>query len=187
MTEQSNFYKGAPPRALRTWWWRWHPARERLQRNPLARLNSLEEVSIAAALGIRIDVNQATVDDWLRLPGISIHQARTLALLSQQGVAFYGLEDIAAALGLAGDRLAPFQDILQFCYYDSASTVTPVAISINQATIAQLMTLPGISSAVVERIMNERRRSPFTTWADIQQRLRLTGEQVNQWLHYLKI
>jgi len=48
-----------------------------------------------AALGIQIDVNQASVD-WLRLPGLSIHQARVE--LCRSGVQFYCLEDIAAAL-----------------------------------------------------------------------------------------
>ena len=57
----------------------WHPIRARLQNDPYYRLQSAEEIAIAAELGIRIDVNQASVDDWLRLPGISIHQARSLA------------------------------------------------------------------------------------------------------------
>ncbi|MEM0981135.1 MAG: hypothetical protein AAGH78_12785, partial [Cyanobacteria bacterium P01_H01_bin.58] len=77
---------------LQTWQQSVHPSRQRLQHDPLARLQSAAEVPIAVALGIRIDVNQATVDEWLRLPVLSIHQARTLTTLSQRGVAFYCIE-----------------------------------------------------------------------------------------------
>ncbi|MBN3922070.1 MAG: ComEA family DNA-binding protein, partial [Nostoc sp. NMS4] len=67
----------------------WLPLNSRLQKlrakllnDPYYRLQSGEEIQIAAQLGIRIDANQATVDDWLRLPGLSIHQARSLVELS---------------------------------------------------------------------------------------------------------
>ncbi|MCX7594440.1 MAG: hypothetical protein N2235_11880, partial [Fischerella sp.] len=43
--------------------------RSKLLKDPYYRLQSVEEIAIAASLGIRIDANQATVDDWLRLPG----------------------------------------------------------------------------------------------------------------------
>lgn len=187
MVNPSKAPRWAPQQKLQTWLRRFHPARERLQRDPLGRLQNLEEVAIAADLGIHIDVNQATVDDWLRLPGISIHQARTLANLTQSGVAFHCLEDVAAALGVAGHRLAPLSPILQFCYYDPASSVRPVAISLNHATVAQLTTIPGMSAVLVERIVNERRRSPFVSWSDVHHRLRLTSEQTSQWLYYLRV
>lgn len=170
-----------------SWLRRFHPVRERLKRDPLGRLNNLEEVAIAADLGIQIDVNQATVDDWLRLPGISIHQARMLTRLTQSGVAFHCLEDVAAALGVAPQRLLPLNPVLLFCYYDPVSTVAPVALSLNHATAAQLSTIPSMSPSLLERILNERRRSPFTNWSDVHHRLRLTPEQTSQWMHYLKV
>jgi hypothetical protein len=52
----------------------WQAIRTRIQSDPYYRLQSPAEIAIAATLGMRIDVNQASVDDWLRLPGISIHQ-----------------------------------------------------------------------------------------------------------------
>ena len=52
--------------------------RNKIANDPYYRFQSLQEIAIAAELGIKIDVNQATVDDWLRLPGLSIHQARSL-------------------------------------------------------------------------------------------------------------
>ena len=173
--------------SVQSWQRRLHPARDRLQRDPLGRLHSLEEVPIAAALGIQIDVNQATVDDWLRLPGISIHQARTLTTLSQSGVSFHCIEDIAAALGIHCGRLRPLQPLLQFCYYDPVSPVALAPVHINQATVAQLQALPGVSAALLERILNERRRSPFANWADFHHRLRLNPEQTACWMHYLRV
>jgi len=92
----------------------WLPLNPRLQKlrtkllnDPYYRLQSGEEIQIAAKLGIRIDANQATVDDWLRLPGLSIHQARSLVELSRSGVKFYCIEDIAAALAIPAPRLEP--------------------------------------------------------------------------------
>lgn len=172
---------------LRTIRTRFHPVRERLRRDPLARLADLEEVRIAAELGIGIDVNQATVDDWLRLPGISIHQARTLTTLSQRGITFYCVEDIAAVLNTSVERLAPLMPILQFRYYDSSSEIAPSTVPLNQATVTQLMAVPLITPALAERIVNERRVLLFKHWQDVQHRLRLTPQQVELWIHYLKV
>ncbi|MGF1524789.1 MAG: helix-hairpin-helix domain-containing protein [Leptolyngbyaceae cyanobacterium] len=174
-------------RWLHIWQQLTHPARTRLQRDPFSRLTSVEEIPIAAALGIRIDANQATIDDWLRLPGISIHQARTLTHLSHSGVSFHCIEDLAAALGIPCRQLIPLRPLLQFCYYDPASTAEPVPISLNQATQDQLLALPGLSPLLAERILNERQRSPFTNWADIHQRLRLTPEQTTQLMYYIRV
>jgi DNA uptake protein ComE-like DNA-binding protein len=187
MAESFRSTRRNPQQTMRSWLWRFHPARERLQRYPLARLNTLDEVAIAADLGIQIDANQATVDDWLRLPGISIHQARTLVSLTHSGVAFHCLEDVAAALDIPCHHLQPLSPVLSFCYYDSASAVLPVEVSLNCATMAQLATVPGMSAVLVERILNERRRSPFANWSDAHYRLRLSPEQTSQWMHYLTI
>jgi DNA uptake protein ComE-like DNA-binding protein len=134
-----------------------------------------------------MDVNKATAAAWLPLPGISIHQARTLTRLTQSGVTFHCLEDIAAVLGISYQRLLPLHPLLQFCYYDLDSPVKPTPILLNQATIAQLQTLPGMSLPLLERIINERRRSPFTDWADVHHRLRLTPEQTSRWLYWLRV
>lgn len=174
-------------RWIRTWRQWTHPARDRLQHDPFSRLTSLDEIPIAVALGIRIDANQATVDDWLRLPGISIHQARTLTTLSQSGVPFHCIEDIAAALGVPCRQLMPLRPLLQFCYYDPVSTANPPPVLLNQVTIAQLLVIPEMPSSLAERIVNERRRSPFTNWSDFHHRLRLTPEQTARWMYYLRV
>ena len=78
-------------------------ARQKMANDPYYRFGSLAELPIAAELGIKIDVNSATIDDWLRLPGLSIHQARALVALQQAGLELYSIEDLAAALGMPGD------------------------------------------------------------------------------------
>src|SRR3712207_5879865 len=90
----------------------WHLIRVRIQNDPYYRLQSSEEIAIAAELGMQIDVNQAGVDDWLRLPGLSIHQARSLVELTGSGVQFCCIEDLAAALSCPVQRLKPLQPIL---------------------------------------------------------------------------
>ena len=117
----TQFSSRSPRQQLQTWFNHFHPLKAKLRRDPMMRLSSAAEVVVAADLGVRIDANQATVDDWLRLPGLSIHQARTLVRLSQNGVVFYALDDVAAALGLAPHHLTSLAPILQFCYYDEAS------------------------------------------------------------------
>ncbi len=102
-------------------WWL-HPLPAKLKQNSRVRLRSDEEVMIAADLGVRIDVNRASVDDWLRLPGLSIHQARMLVTLTEQGQFFWGLEDIAVALKVPEATLQPIAPVLQFCYYDAELT-----------------------------------------------------------------
>ena len=91
--------------------------KSRIRDDPYYRFQSLNEIRLAVSLGIYIDVQQATIDDWLRLPGLSIHQARMLTQLSESGVQFYCVEDIAAALGLSIQRLKPLEPILHELFW----------------------------------------------------------------------
>lgn len=167
--------------------WVQRQVKSRLQRDPYSRLQSLQEVNVAAELGIRIDVNRATIDDWLRLPGLSIHQARTLVQLSGSGVQFYAIEDVAAALGLPVRTLAPLSPVLQFCHYDPDSAVAPPTLAVNQASLEQLQRLPGMSPAIAAAIVQARRQRPFTSLADLQHRLRVSSATLARWMHCLRI
>lgn len=153
--------------------------------DPYYRFKSLEEVDRAAALGIRIDVNQASVDDWLKLPGLSIHQARSLVQLTQAGVQFHCLEDIAAVLRSPLQRLKPLEPVLQFCYYDPESSCAVRQVNPNTASVEDLVKIPLIDSLLAKALVHHRRASPYRDLADMQQRLYLPGDLTSALIHYL--
>lgn len=134
-----------------------------------------------------LDANQASVEDWLRLPDLSIHQARRLTELSQQGVQFHSLEDLAAALNLAPGQLQPWADRVQFCYYEPQDGAMPVLLDPNQASREQLEGLPGMTPERVQAWIQQRQQSPFQSLPDLSQRLRLPGEMTQVLMHYLKV
>ncbi|MEA5566404.1 MULTISPECIES: ComEA family DNA-binding protein [unclassified Anabaena] len=162
--------------------------RAKLLNDPYYRLQSGEEIQIAAQLGIRIDANQATVDDWLRLPGLSIHQARSLVELSRSGVTFYCIEDIAAALGMPTLRLEPLKPLLNFSYYDHESLVNPTyIINPNTASVEQLVQIPFMDISLAQAVVQNRLSSGFyRNLADFQRRLELSGEAIAQLMYFLR-
>lgn len=165
----------------------WQAIRVRLQSDPYYRLKSAEEIAVAAALGIQIDVNQACVDDWLRVPGISIHQARSLVELTQMGVQFCCLEDIAAALSVPVQRLKPLEPILRFCYYDAESLSTPQLVNPNTASVEQLTKIPAVDLFLARAIVQNRRDfGAYRNLADFQRRLSLNAQLTSELMYYLR-
>ncbi len=161
--------------------------RSRLLNDPYYRLQSGSEIALAAQLGIRIHANQATVDDWLRLPGLSIHQARSLVELSRIGVKFYCIEDIAAALSIAAPRLEPLKQILDFSYYDDEALGNPTQININTATVDNLVKIPFINASLAEAIVENRlSKGDYRNLIDFQQRLNLSSDAIAQLMYYLR-
>ena len=51
-------------------------------------------------------------------------------------------------------------------------------LDINAASLAQLEALGGVGTALAARIVEERKRRPFTDWADAQQRLKGLGPKL---------
>lgn len=163
------------------------PLRTRILADPYYRFQSLVEVALAAELGVSIDVNQASVDDWLRLPGLSIHQAKQLVQLTQNGVQFYSVEDVASALSLPVQRLQPLAVVMQFCYYDADSLALPPVMSLNAVSVDQLLTIPGMRPSVARSIIRDRiTHGPFQNLADLQQRLNLSSDLTQLLLPYLR-
>jgi DNA uptake protein ComE-like DNA-binding protein len=164
-----------------------HPLARRLESDPTYRLRSYQEVHLAAELGFTIDVNRATVDDWLRLPGVSIRQAQTLTQLRGMGMQFYSVDDLAAALGVSSAQLQPLGGILSFCHYDDCSAIAPRALSLNHASSEQLSKIPGVTHHLAAKIVHERTsRGPFHNLADLQKRLGLSAEQIQALMYYLR-
>lgn len=160
--------------------------RTKLLNDPYYRLQSPAEIAAAAALGIQIDVNQANVDDWLRLPGLSIHQARSLVELCQSGVQFYCLEDIAAALNLPLQRLKPLEPVLKFCYYDETLCTTHL-VNPNTATVEQLAQIPVVELSLAKAVVQNRiSAGQYRNLVDLQRRLSLPGHVTAQLMYYLR-
>ena len=165
----------------------WQDIRVRIQSDPYYRLASAGEIAIAAQLGMKIDVNQASIDDWLRLPGISIHQARCLVELTESGLQFYCLEDIAAAISLPVQRLMPLKPILQFCYYDPESPATPIPINPNIASVEELAKIPIVDLFLARVIVQNRQDlGKYRNLADFQSRLALTPQLTSELMYYLR-
>ncbi|MTJ07209.1 ComEA family DNA-binding protein [Anabaena sp. UHCC 0204] len=161
--------------------------RAKLLSDPYYRLQSGEEVQMAAELGLGIDANQATVDDWLRLPGLSIHQGRSLVELSRAGVVFYCIEDVAAALGLPVQRLEPLKPLLNFNYYDNNSLDQPPLVNPNTASVESLSKIPFIDSSLAQKVVENRLAAgPYRSLADFQRRLELPGDAIAQLMYYLR-
>ncbi|MBD2626771.1 helix-hairpin-helix domain-containing protein [Trichormus variabilis] len=162
--------------------------RAKLLNDPYYRLQSGEEIQMAAQLGMRIDANQATVDDWLRLPGLSIHQGRSLVELSRSGVKFYCIEDIAAALSVPVQRLEPLKPLLNFSYYDDESLDKPTyLLNPNTATLESLAKIPFIDLPLAQAVLQNRvTAGPYRNLVDFQQRLELSGEAIAQLMYYLR-
>lgn len=163
------------------------PVREKILSVPYYRLQSLAQVREAAQLGLKIDVNRASVDDWLRLPGISIHQARSLVELVGMGVQLLCIEDVAAVLNLPLQQLQPLEPILYFCYYDPESLSTPQRINPNTASVEQLAQIPAIGTALATEIVRDRQQQgAYRNLADLGRRLSLDTQTTSQLLHYLQ-
>ncbi|HEY9641103.1 MAG TPA: ComEA family DNA-binding protein [Coleofasciculaceae cyanobacterium] len=161
--------------------------RSQILNDPYYRLQSAAEVRLAAELGVKIDVNRACVDDWLRLPGLSIHQARSLVSLTQAGVQFHALEDIAAALSLPIQRLLPLLPVLQFCYYDADSLSEVQPINPNTASLEKLTQIPAVDLFLARAIVQNRQAyGDYRSLAELQQRLALPGQVTADLMHYLR-
>lgn len=159
--------------------------RQRIARDPYYRFQNLDEIAMAVELGISIEVHQATVDDWLRLPGISIHQARQWTELGQMGVQFLSVEDLAAAINIPVRRLQPFVRILSFCYYEPDSLLAPQRLNPNTAPSQSLDRIPSLSPELRDRLIAEREENgAYQNLVDLQRRLQLPPDLTAQLMHY---
>ena len=159
--------------------------KNKLANDPYYRFQSLREIAIAAELGIRIDVNQATVDDWLRLPGFSIHQARTLVELVSLGVQLVCLEDVAAAISVPTQRLQGLEPILIFAYYDRLSPLSPEKTDLNTASVKEIAAIPQVTLDLARQLVaNRQQYGKYRNLVDLKRRLNLDGDFISELMHY---
>ena len=160
--------------------------KQQIENDPYYRFQSLEEIAIAAELGIKIDVTHATVDDLLRVPGISIHQARNLVELIKIGVEILSIEDMASALSIPLSRLKPCAPILAFSYYDPESLINTQKININTATLEDLVIIPNFSEDMKQEIISDRQQNgKYKNLGDLQKRLQLNAIIISDLMHYI--
>ncbi|MGD1939624.1 MAG: ComEA family DNA-binding protein [Cyanophyceae cyanobacterium] len=165
----------------------WREAKAKLTRNPASRLETAWDVAVAVEMGLTLDANRATADQWLRLPNISIRQAQTLSDLTQSGVQFNELKDIAAALGLTEETLTLAEPLIQFYYYDPDSVATIKTVNVNYADFETLRQVPEMTADWAKKILGDRQtRGKYRSLADLQRRVNLSGKQLQTWMHYLR-
>ncbi len=153
--------------------------------DPYYRFGSLAELPIAAELGIQIDVNSATIDDWLRLPGLSIHQARALVDLQQAGLELYSIEDLAAALGMPVQRIQAWSLVLSFQY--RSPELQPLLCNPSIASLEELRQIPGVDADLAELMVIDRQNNgSYRDLGDFQRRLSISGVVLGKLMHYLK-
>ena len=161
--------------------------RNKIKNDPYYRFQSLQEIKIAVEVGIKIDVNQATVDDWLRLPGFSIHQAKSLVELVAMGIQLFCIEDVAAAINVPIQRLQPYESILTFAYYGRFSPLSPEKINLNTAKVDEITTIPGVDSDLAAKLLvNRQTNGKYRNIIDLQRRLNLDRELISQLMHYIQ-
>jgi DNA uptake protein ComE-like DNA-binding protein/TM2 domain-containing membrane protein YozV len=149
-------------------------------------------VAIVAQLhsqGWTIDVNRATPDQWLQLPGITPAQAQSLVQLQRSGLELHSLEDLAAALDCSVAQVQPLAPLLCFAYYGSAplpEDLPPPPVNPNRATLQELLTIPHLTPAIAQDIIHYRIiQGSYRDLADFQQRLQLPAPLVGQIMAYL--
>ena len=101
-----------------------------------------------------IDINQATLDDWRAVPGVSGRKAHDILMHQGARGDFAGVEDLHQRVGLSSDvyqRLLPRQPI-----------------DLNQASAMQLSFLPGLGQERAGRIVADReKRGEFESFQDL--------------------
>ncbi len=155
----------------------------RLRQQPEHRLRSADEAQHAAALGWRLDVNRASADDWLRLPGIQPAQVDLLLRLQRGGVQLSGIDDLQRLLELPGAQLVAWEPLLLFRWYGDGMPAAPAPsrIDLNRSTATQLeQQLPQLNAERRARLLRERQRQPFQDLADLQHRLQLPPALVEE-------
>lgn len=164
-----------------------NPLKHKLKQDSHYRFRSVDEVRLGERLGVQIDANRATVDDWLRLPGLSIHQARALVELSRAGVPLTGWEDVAAVTGMGLQQLQSFGEMVKFYYYDPDSAIVPSQINVNRVSARELMTIPRMEQALAKRLVYYRQQDgPYKDWLDLKHRLQLNPQTIARLVHYLR-
>ena len=125
-----------------------------------------------------MDVNRASCDQWLQLPGCSQDTADLLVRLQRGGVQFASADDLFRLLELPSDLVRLWTPHLLFQWHGDAPPQPQAApLDLNNASADQLALL-GWPEQRLANLMRERRRAGFKDLADLQERLCLPASSV---------
>jgi len=144
----------------------------KLHQNPWLPLSDGASVQRAARLGVQLDVNRAPASQWRRLPGMRWQWIDQLLQLQRQGTHINNLAELEQRLGVSSTLLKLWQPVLSFPPRGDHPALPPL-VDVNGASGQQLSGLSVLDKGQVASLLRERQRGPFSSVADLQDRLRL--------------
>ena len=128
-----------------------------------------------------LDVNRATPEQWQKLPGCSEAMVDVLMRLQRGGVQFSQLDDLALLLNLPADRVKLWTPHLVFRWHGDAPVLPKQApLDVNAAAPTLLEQTLNWPKPRLQRLIQERRLKPFEHLADLQERVCLPPDAVEQ-------
>ena len=124
------------------------------------------------------DVNRASRDQWLQLPGCSQDTADLLVRLQRGGVQFASADDLFRLLELPSDLARLWTPHLLFQWHGDAPPQQQAApLDLNNASADELEQLCWPEQRL-QGLLRERRRGGFRDLADLQERLCLPASAI---------
>lgn len=143
----------------------------------------LPKAKDSAVVGWVIDVNRATAEQWLQLPGCTKEMADLLRRLQRGGVQFSQANDLFQLLDLSPLQAEQWRPHLVFHWYgDAPPLAEPSPLDLNAASAQELEQRLLWPAPRLTRLVQERFRRPFENLADLQERLCLPPEAIEQLL-----
>ena len=128
-----------------------------------------------------LDVNRATPEQWEKLPGCSEAMVDVLMRLQRGGVQFSQLDDLALLLNLPTDLVKLWTPHLVFRWHGDAPVLPEQPLlDVNAAAPTLLEQTLNWPKPRLQRLIQERRLKPFEHLADLQERVCLPPNAVEQ-------
>lgn len=139
--------------------------------DPLAHRDSVRQQTRPLGATERIDVDRASGMDLARLPGIGPTLAKRIVADRESHGVFSSIASLGRVRGLGRSLLARLAPHLSFggVAAEAVMTSLPDALDVNLATVADLVTLPGIGPAKASAIVAFRDSvGPFRQLEDLR-------------------
>ena len=154
-----------------------------LPKDPPARTEPTPPAAPVAAPSWILDVNRATSEQWLQLPGCTEAMVDVLLRLQRAGVQFSQADDLFQLLDLSPLQAEQWRPHLVFHWYGDAPPLPePTPLELNAASRLELEQALLWPQPRLSRLLQERNRKAFENLADLQERLCLPPEAVEQLL-----